>query len=223
MIHIPKFPRTFHLPFSPGRGSDDKVHINCKSFLNKEIIITEKMDGGNTGIDSCGVYARSRNGFANHPSFNMVKSWYSENKKLIDEENLLLYLENMYGVHSIEYNNLNKFMFLIDALKEKNDTLYFVSYDELIDISNKIKVLLVPDLFRGVVKSEKELEKLISNLMNSKSKYGDTKEGVVIRIIDEFHFSDYSSSTAKYVRANHVQSDIHWSKNWKRAKLKGAT
>lgn len=44
-----KYPRTFHFSFSPEIHSDDKV-INEKhlqNFLNNEIIITEKIDGGN--------------------------------------------------------------------------------------------------------------------------------------------------------------------------------
>ena len=123
---IPKFPRTFHLPFSLGKGSDDKVHINCDLFLNRQIVISEKLDGGNTGIDSTGVYSRSRNGIATHPSYNKVKSWYFEHKNIIEENNLLLYFENMIGIHSIEYRNLDSFMYLISALKYVDNEYVFL-------------------------------------------------------------------------------------------------
>jgi len=40
-----KYPRTVHLPFSPGATNDDKIICNMDSFVGKEIVITEKMDG----------------------------------------------------------------------------------------------------------------------------------------------------------------------------------
>ena len=44
-----KYPKTPHLPFSPGINSDDITldSKHCNQFLNKEIVITEKLDGGN--------------------------------------------------------------------------------------------------------------------------------------------------------------------------------
>jgi hypothetical protein len=44
-----KYPKTPHLPFSPGVFSDDITldSKHCTQFLNKEVVITEKLDGGN--------------------------------------------------------------------------------------------------------------------------------------------------------------------------------
>ena len=39
-----KFPRTYHLPFSPGVGSDDKIISSLESLLGKEVVVTEKME-----------------------------------------------------------------------------------------------------------------------------------------------------------------------------------
>ena len=55
--------------------------------------------------------------------------------------------------------------------------------------------------------------------MKNGSKYGDTIEGVVVRNIESFPLDDFSKNVVKYVRKNHVQTDEHWKKNWKRAKL----
>lgn len=49
--------------------------------------------------------------------------------------------------------------------------------------------------------------------------YGDTKEGVVMRIADEFSVDEFPKYVCKYVRANHVQTDKHWTKHWKKAQL----
>ena len=45
-----KYNRTFHLPWSPGSTNDDRISNNVDSLLGKEIVITEKLDGSNTGM-----------------------------------------------------------------------------------------------------------------------------------------------------------------------------
>lgn len=40
-----KFPRTYHLPWSEGRSSDDKVLESLDSFIEQEVVVTVKMDG----------------------------------------------------------------------------------------------------------------------------------------------------------------------------------
>src|SRR5690606_36086297 len=43
-----KYPRTYHLPQSPGMNDDDRMLKSLEIFHNREIVITEKMDGENT-------------------------------------------------------------------------------------------------------------------------------------------------------------------------------
>jgi hypothetical protein len=45
-----KYPRTFHLPWSPGRGKDDKGHSGTSMFEGKEVVVTVKMDGECTSL-----------------------------------------------------------------------------------------------------------------------------------------------------------------------------
>lgn len=40
----------------------------------------------------------------------------------------------------------------------------------------------------------------------------ETQEGFVVRSISSFFESEMSTHMAKYVRAGHVQSDVHWTK-----------
>ncbi len=42
---ICKYPRTFHLPGSPGVSSDDKLLRDTPTMQAEQIVITEKMDG----------------------------------------------------------------------------------------------------------------------------------------------------------------------------------
>lgn len=37
------------------------------------------------------------------------------------------------------------------------------------------------------------------------------REGIVVRNREAFHYDDFQSNVAKYVRANHVTSSEHWS------------
>lgn len=75
------------------------------------------------------------------------------------------------------------------------------------------------ELWRGIIYDEKELENLINKFINMPSIYGIYREGVVVRITDSFKIEDFSKYVCKYVRPNHVQTDEHWTKNWKKAKL----
>jgi hypothetical protein len=49
--------------------------------------------------------------------------------------------------------------------------------------------------------------------MKLPSMYGDTREGVVIRVADSFKLDDFPNYVCKWVRPNHVQTDEHWTKN----------
>lgn len=48
MDNFVKYPRTFHLPFSPGKLGDDKAisdELMEEWFSGKDVVVTEKMDG----------------------------------------------------------------------------------------------------------------------------------------------------------------------------------
>ncbi len=54
-----KYPRTNHLPWSPGVNDDDRVLKDLSVFEGKRIIVTKKMDGENTTMYSDHIHARS--------------------------------------------------------------------------------------------------------------------------------------------------------------------
>lgn len=77
----------------------------------------------------------------------------------------------------------------------------------------------VPVLWEGKISSEQELKTLVDYYVTQPSAYGETREGVVIRIANEFPVDEFSHYVCKWVRPNHVTTDEHWTKNWKKAKL----
>ncbi len=56
-----KYPRTYHLPYSPGATSDDKKLSSnwFENYKGRQIIITEKLDGENTCMNHYDVFSRS--------------------------------------------------------------------------------------------------------------------------------------------------------------------
>ena len=77
----------------------------------------------------------------------------------------------------------------------------------------------VPVLFKGVVSSEKELKDLTESLSKEPSALGGLREGIVVRNADIFHNDDFSDNLMKWVRKGHVQTDQHWTRDWKKAKI----
>lgn len=212
-----KYPRTYHLPFSPEVHSDDKV-INeqyLENFINRKVIITEKLDGGNTCLKNGNVYARTHSAPTSHPSFDPIKNIYASIFYLIEDKNLEIYGENMYAIHSIEYTNLTSY-FYVFAMKRNNEWL---SFDEVSTIAKELGLQTAPIVFRGTFKSIKEIEIFMHQSLKTPSLLGGEKEGFVIRIADNFKNEDFKKYVAKYVRKGHVQSDERWEINWKRAKI----
>jgi len=219
MEYPTKYPRTYHLPFSKGLCNDDRKVDNYweRYIINKPIIITEKLDGSNSCITKYGVYGRSHTTFTDNSWDNNL----IEKNGLFDRvkgnfcDDMYIYGENMYAVHSIEYNKLPEYFFIF--VYRLHDT--FRSWDETVFVSTCLKIPTVPVLYTGTVKSANELKSIIDSLMNNKSQFGNTIEGVVVRNVCEFHYKDFHKYVVKYVRENHVQTNEHWRNNWKKAKL----
>ena len=85
------------------------------------------------------------------------------------------------------------------------------------------------DIPMHVGMTEQEYTNTILNVVSGSSKFGSydvdtgedcTMEGIVTRNINSYLKDEFSENVFKYVRAKHVKTDIHWSRNWKRAPLK---
>ena len=214
-----KYPRTYHLPFSKGATKDDKIVDSnwFDYFKNKEIIITEKLDGSNTALTHNGVFARSHATQTTNEWDRYITEYnglYSKVKNLISE-NEIVYGENLYAIHSIEYTKLPSYFFIFNIRDDKE----FYSWNEISEMAEMMGIFTVPVLYRGKLDKEEDLSKLIDLYMSKSSTYGDNIEGVVVRTSDRFPIEEFKHNVVKYVRANHVQTDVHWSRSWKKAKL----
>lgn len=216
-----KYPRTYHVPFSPGATSDDKRLSEedfLKHFTHKRLIFTEKLDGEGSTITHFDCYARSHGAPTRSPwSINLWGDdgimWRVKDSLGEDET---IYGENLYGEHSIHYDRLTDYFHIFAA----NNGYMWYSWEDVELMGRILNLPTVPFLGTGYVTTVEELKDVIEAYMKEPSAYGDTKEGIVIRVMDAFPTDDdFSHYVCKYVRANHVQTDEHWTKHWKKAVL----
>ena len=94
------------------------------------------------------VFARTTNVEATHPSFGPIKQLASQLSYLVPD-NIHLYGENMFGVHSIEYDGLRSYFYLFAALE---DGSRWLSWDKVVEIADEVDVPMVPVVARTQVK-----------------------------------------------------------------------
>jgi hypothetical protein len=217
MIHPPKYPRTYHLPSSPGVQSDDKMHQNTDLIISQYNVITEKLDGGGTMLCAGEVYARSTNQPATQAWFGMVKKHHAWKTSGLSRR-LQFFGEDLFGVHSISYDPIEEDKtYRLFAVKSDTEWL---SWQDVCDWAEQLNVITVPLVFEGKFASEQELNTWLINNIQLPSNLGGEREGFVLRPKESFVDTDFSNRVAKYVRAGHVQTTEHWTRNWKPCALK---
>jgi hypothetical protein len=194
-----KYPRTPHLPFSPGVSSDDKVLDSIEHFVGKEVVVTEKLDGECTGMTRELCHARSLDS-KDHPSRHRVKTLHGEIAYLIPI-GFKLFGENVYAKHSIHYTELTDYFYLFTM----QASAWWLGWDEVVEWANLLNIHHVPVLYRGIWDEEK-----IKACWTGKSVFGPEQEGYVVRLAEPFLFENFATSVAKFVRKDHVQTSEHW-------------
>ncbi len=195
-MHRVKYPRTRHLPWSPGSTSDDLFADSLLPFRGQRVIVTEKMDGENTSLYRDGLHARSIDG-RHHPSRDWVKAMHGRMAHQIPE-GWRVCGENLYALHSIAYAALPSFFLMFSVWNEQNHCL---SWDETVEWAALLGLAHVPVLFDGIY-DEHALRELAPDT--------SVTEGYVVRLASRFAYADFGDSVAKWVRTNHIQSEEHW-------------
>ena len=142
-----KYPRSYHVPFSMGSTSDDRISKNIKNIFRKYTIITEKLDGENTSENEHGVYARSRVAPTNNPWATWIKPYWELIKNDLKDFDLEICGENMFGEHSILYSGLDSHLYVFGMRNTKHDM--FLSFEETEYYAQLFDLKMVPILFRG--------------------------------------------------------------------------
>jgi hypothetical protein len=207
-----KFPRIPHLPWSPGATDDDIRVLDASVFEPLHLVITEKLDGENTTVYSDGyLHARSIDsgslpwqswvrGFLLGIVSGLPKGWR-------------ICGENMFAIHSIEYERLTDYFYVISIIDEMDLVLPWMDTLELCTI---LGLHAVPVIKYDVPFSQGAIEEAVNSVPPM---LGTIREGYVVRDVEAFPYEHYDAHVAKYVRENHVQTDEHWAKHWRAAKL----
>lgn len=194
-----KYPRTFHLPWSPGMNDDDRMHKDTSNFDGKFVIVTEKMDGENTSMYSDYIHARSIDS-RSHGSRDWIKAFHGRICGDIPA-GWRVCAENMYAKHSILYRNLESYAYGFSIWDDSNRIL---TWDDSLMWFELLNMHHVPVLYRGIFDKDK-----IQMAYEEAFRDHET-EGYVIRVNEPFRFSEFRKYVGKYVRKDHVQTTQHW-------------
>lgn len=200
-----KYPRTPHLPWSEGLQDDDR-RIESLDLLRKgDVVVTHKLDGENTTLMRDGLHARSLT-YADHPSRSWIKALHARIRHEIPD-GLRVHGENVYARHSIAYHDLPSFFLVFGishvGLSHELQNVFF-SWAETLVWCELLGLTPVPTLYGGAWD-----EARIKACYTGTSPFGE-QEGYVVRLARPIRFDDFGLSVAKFVRANHVQTDEHW-------------
>jgi RNA ligase-like protein len=193
-----KYPRTYHLPWSPGLTDDDRKLPTTTVFEGREVVITEKMDGENTTLYRDYMHARSLEE-EHHESRGWVKKLHAEICYGIPE-GWRVVGENLFAKHSIGYNDLSSY-FMVFSIWDQNN--FCMSWDDTVDYAGVLGLQMVPVIYRGIWNESyvRSLEKSIDT---------QVQEGYTVRLTDSFAYGSFRKSIAKWVRQGHVQTTHNW-------------
>ncbi len=185
-----KYPSTYHLPWSNWHNNEKAKVFDVRRFVGRDVVVTEKMDGENTTVYPDGkIHARSIDSgdhWTRHWAKTHAATWAHE-----IPPGLRVCGENMYGQHSIAYDDLESY-FLGFGVWRGNTCL---GWDDTLEYFELLGVAPVPVLYEGAWE-------------DWTPPVEPRGEGYVVRLRDEI--PDWSKGAAKYVRPHHVQTDEHW-------------
>ena len=198
-----KYPRTPHLLWSPGATNDDVFVDSMDSFIDNQVVVTEKMDGECTGLTQHRCHARSLDS-GDHASRHWVKALHASVKKSIPE-GWKIFGENVFARHSVAYESLDTYFFVFSIWNDQNVCL---DWENTVEWCELLGLQTVPVLYQGIYD-----EKLVKASWTPQE--GEQQsEGYVVRLAGSFPYKAFRESMAKYVRANHVTTDGRWERNW---------
>jgi len=200
-----KYPRTPHLPWSPGATADDTRAADVSIFEGREVVVTEKMDGECTTIYQNGkCHARSVDS-GPHPSRERVKALAAEVGHRLTEDRCIVG-ENVYAKHSIGYSELPAHFLVFGVhLLHEEQAVTVASWRHVEAWCRDLGLAHVPVLYRGPWDEAK-----VRACWTGRSRCGGEQEGYVVRFAGSFTVELFPRFVMKYVRDKHVQTDEHW-------------
>lgn len=196
-----KYPRTPHLPFSPGATSDDK-HASAEAiqYLSSgiDLVVTEKMDGGNLTFARQAFYSRSLDS-GTHSWDTKAKALWAKTRWDIPE-GWRISGESLHARRSVGYSNLPD-IYLVFGIWDDSNTL--LDWDSTVEFAELLGLATVPVLYRG-----NDYKQAVSVWSSHKDE--SSSEGFVVRSAGRIPFAEFNQNVAKWVRPNHVTTAANW-------------
>ncbi|MGW0658955.1 RNA ligase family protein [Streptodolium elevatio] len=189
------YPRTAHLPWSPGASADDVRTGDAGGLVGREVVVTEKLDGENTTLYADGMHARSLDS-GHHPSRAWIKGLQGRVGPGIPD-GWRVCGENLYARHSIAYDDLDSWFYGFSVWAGDE----CLGWDRTVRFLARLGVPAPRVLWRGIY-DERALRALRLDLTRH--------EGYVVRTVAGFPRAEFGVRVAKWVRPRHVQTDTHW-------------
>jgi hypothetical protein len=98
---------------------------------------------------------------ASHPSFGPIKALASQISFMIPD-NIQIFGENMFGIHSIEYDKLESYFYIFGVLEDETSWL---EWDKVKELSIDTGIPHVPEIARRQFTSMAELQAYIEGRM----------------------------------------------------------
>ncbi len=170
-MRIPKYPRTPCWPWSPSTPRGDRQTECPERFVQREIVITEKLDGASTLLHQGQAHPRSAGAPSQAPWLGMVRKHHAWK---ITGPDTFLYGEDLQAVHSIRYAPIPEDRtFHAFAMLRMGE---FASWDELTKFTQGLGIPTVPLLFQGEFGRIPELNGFIQAAHREKSALGEIPE-----------------------------------------------
>ncbi|MEV0398801.1 RNA ligase family protein [Actinoallomurus sp. NPDC050550] len=189
------YPRTPHLPWSPGVGPDDVRAADLSGFAGRDVVVTEKLDGENTTMYPDGLHARSTDS-GHHPSRAWIKALHGRIAHRIPDGTRVCG-ENLYARHSIAYRDLEGWFYAFSVWEGD----HCLDWDRTVRFARRLGLPVPAVLWRGVF-DERAVRALRLDT--------ERQEGYVVRTVGGFHRDEFARRVAKWVRREHVRTDRHW-------------
>jgi predicted kinase len=191
-----KYPRTPHLPWSPGATPDDLRARDLAGFQDQEVVVTEKLDGENTTILADGTcHARSLDSGA-HPSRTWVKQLAARVGPHLPDGTRICG-ENLFARHSIAYDRLDSWF--VGFSVWSGDRCW--DWDATVALLHGLGIPTPRVRWRG---------RFDRKAIRALPVQRDREEGYVVRRTAGFDRADFADRVSKWVRPHHVTTSTHW-------------
>lgn len=194
-----KYPRTPHLPWSPGMTSDDRVLSNdgIRVLESSPLVMTEKMDGGNVTLMRDAFYARSLDSGTPRWERYAKAEWARVAHDI--PGGWRVSAESLWARRSVVYDDLEAPILVFGIWNET----HLLSWEDTKQWVEMLGLHTVPVL--GCTDSPGEAYRIWSKQRDERC-----SEGFVVRDSRAFPTEEFPLRVAKWVRSNHVKTTAAW-------------